>query len=54
VLRGESIESALRRFKKSVQKDGLVADMRRSEHFVGPSEKRRKKSVAARKRLAKG
>jgi small subunit ribosomal protein S21 len=54
VLPGEHIDSALRRFKKSVQKDGLVADMRRSEFFVGPSEKRRKKSVAARKRLAKG
>jgi ribosomal protein S21 len=35
-----------------VQKDGLVADMRRREHYIGPSEKRRRKSAAARKRSA--
>jgi small subunit ribosomal protein S21 len=50
---GESIESALRRFKKATQKEGLTTDMRRLEHYIGPSEKRRKKSAAARKRLAK-
>jgi small subunit ribosomal protein S21 len=53
VLPGEHIDSALRRFKKIVQRDGLFADSRRHEHFVGPSEKRRKKSAAARQRLAK-
>jgi small subunit ribosomal protein S21 len=52
VAPGETIESALRRFKKIVQKDGLVADMRRREHYIGPSEKRRRKSAAARRRLA--
>jgi small subunit ribosomal protein S21 len=50
---GESIESALRRFKKVTQKEGLLADMRRGEHYIGPSEKRRRKSAAARKHLAK-
>ena len=49
---GEHIDAALRRFKKIVQKDGLVADMRRREHYIGPSEKRRRKSAAARKRLS--
>jgi small subunit ribosomal protein S21 len=53
VLPGEHIDAALRRFKKITQRDGLVADMRRREFFVSPSVARRKKSVAARKRLAK-
>jgi small subunit ribosomal protein S21 len=53
VLPGEHIDSALRRFKKSEQKDGRLADYRRHEHFIGRSEKRRRKSAAARKRLAK-
>jgi small subunit ribosomal protein S21 len=53
VLRGESIDSALRRLKKDVQSSGLFAEMRAREHFIGRSEKRRKKSAAARKRLAK-
>jgi small subunit ribosomal protein S21 len=53
VVPGESIESALRRFKKILQKDGLTADLRRHDHFVPPSVRRRVKSAAARKRLAK-
>ncbi len=52
VAPGEHIDAALRRVKKIVQKDGLVADMRRREHYIGPSEKRRRKSAAARKRSA--
>jgi small subunit ribosomal protein S21 len=53
VLPGEHIDSALRCFKKIAQRDGLVADMHRREHFIGPSEQRRRKSAIARKRLAK-
>jgi small subunit ribosomal protein S21 len=50
---GETIESGLRRFKKATQKDGILADARRHEHFVSPSVARRKKSHAARARLNK-
>jgi small subunit ribosomal protein S21 len=53
VLPGEHIDAALRRFKKIVQRDGLVADWHRREFFVSPSVARKKKSVAARKRLLK-
>lgn len=47
---GESVESLLKRFKKGCQRAGLVKDMRRSEAFVSRSERRRAKSIAARKR----
>jgi small subunit ribosomal protein S21 len=53
VLRGESIDAAIRRFKKVVDKDSVLRDLARSDHFIGPSEQRRRKSAAARKRLAK-
>ena len=48
----ESIDSALRRFKKMCQKSGVLAEARRHEHFEKPSVRRKKKSAAARKRRA--
>jgi small subunit ribosomal protein S21 len=48
---GEPIDSALRRFKKAVDKAGLVADMRRLEQYTPPSLRRRQTSAAARQRL---
>jgi len=47
---GESIESALRRFKKATQKAGILAEARKHEHYEKPSVRRKKKSAAARKR----
>jgi small subunit ribosomal protein S21 len=49
---GESIESALRRFKKATQKAGILAEARKHEHYEKPSVRRKKKSAAARKRRA--
>lgn len=46
---GESIDSALKRFKRSCAKAGIIADVRRKEHYESPSVRRRKKSEAARK-----
>lgn len=46
----ESIESALKRFKKMCQKSGILAEARRHEHYEKPSVRRKKKSAAARKR----
>ncbi len=49
----ESLESALRRFKKKCARSGVLAEVRKREHYESPSVKRRKKSEAARKRKTK-
>ena len=49
VKENESLESALRRFKRSCAKAGILADLRKKEYYQSPSVKRRKKSEAARK-----
>jgi len=49
----ESIDSALKRFKKQVEKGGILAEVRRREHYEKPSERKKKKLFAARKRSAK-
>ena len=45
----ESLDSALRRFKRSCARSGVLAEVRKREHYESPSVKRRKKSEAARK-----
>ena len=50
VGKNETIDSALRRFKRTCQKDGTLAEVRKREHYEKPSVKRKKKSEAARKR----
>jgi len=49
----ESLESALRRFKKSCARAGVIAEVRKREAYEKPSVKRKKKSEAARKRKFK-
>lgn len=49
----ESFESALRRFKKQCEKSGILSDIRKREYYEKPSVKRKKKALAARKRLMK-
>ena len=49
----ESFESALRRFKKQCEKAGILSEVRKREHYEKPSIKRKKKALAARKRLLK-
>lgn len=46
----ESIEGALRRFKKKVQKAGILSEIKKRERYEKPSIKRKRKSEAARKR----
>ena len=46
----ESLDSALRRFKRSCAKAGVLSEVRTREHYEKPSVKRKKKSEAARKR----
>ena len=53
VQKGESLDSALRRFKRSCQKAGVLSEVRKREHYEKPSVKRKLKSEAARKRKFK-
>lgn len=46
----ESLESALRRFKRQCARAGVLAEVRKREHYEKPSVKRKKKAEAARKR----
>lgn len=50
VRKNESLDSALRRFKKATAKDGIMAEMRKRKHYEKPSVARKKKSEAARKK----
>jgi small subunit ribosomal protein S21 len=50
IKENESLDSALRRFKRSCAKSGVLAEVRKREHYEKPSVKRKKKSEAARKR----
>ena len=50
VKENETIDSALRRFKRSCANSGVLAELRKRECYEKPSVKRKKKSEAARKR----
>lgn len=50
VKENESLDNALRRFKRLTAKDGVIQEVRKREHYEKPSVKRKKKSEAARKR----
>ena len=40
----ETLENALRRFKRKCARDGIIGDMRRKEHYEKPSVRRKKKA----------
>ena len=48
--KNETLDSALRRFKRATQKAGILSEVRKREHYEKPSVARKKKSEAARKR----
>ena len=50
VRENENIESALKRFKKKIQKAGILSEIKRRERYEKPSIKKKRKSEAARKR----
>ena len=50
VKENESLDSALRRFKRSTARSGVLAEVRKREHYEKPSVRRKKKAEAARKR----
>ena len=47
---GDSVDRALRQFKKQVLRAGILKDLRKRRHYVKPSEARQLKSAAARRR----
>ena len=49
----ESVENAIKRFKRKCQKDGIIGDLRKHEQYEKPSVKRKKKQKAAIKRNKK-
>ena len=50
VKENETLDSALRRLKRSCAKAGIQQEIRKREHYEKPSVRRKKKSEAARKR----
>ena len=50
---GESLENALRRFKRKVQQEDIIKEVRRHSFYLKPGEKRRVKAALARKRARK-
>lgn len=53
VLEGESFENALRKFKKQCEREGILSDIKKREHYEKPSVKRKKKAIAARKKASR-
>lgn len=53
VQEGDSIEAALKKFKRQCEREGILSDVRKREHFEKPSIKRKKKALAARKKAIK-
>jgi small subunit ribosomal protein S21 len=53
IQEGESIESALRRFKRKVQQEDIIKEVKRHSFYLKPGEKLRVKQALARKRNRK-
>lgn len=51
VEEGESIESALRRFKRKVQQQAIIKEIKKHSIYYKPGEKKRMKAALARKRM---
>ncbi|HCP47025.1 MAG TPA: 30S ribosomal protein S21 [Deltaproteobacteria bacterium] len=53
VREGEPFERALRRFRRQVERAGVLKEVRRRQHYEKPSIQKKKKALAARKRAVK-
>lgn len=49
----ESFETALKRFNRKIQQDGILAEARRREHYEKPSVKRKRKEAAKRRKIVR-
>ncbi len=50
LMENETIDSALKRFKKELQQSGVLKEAREHEHYMKPSDKRRKAEAARRRK----
>lgn len=53
VKESESFEMALKKFKKQCEREGILSEIKKREHYEKPSEKRKKRALAARKKVLK-
>ncbi len=53
VKESDSFENALKRFKKQCEKEGILSEIKKREHYEKPSVKKKKKALAARKKAVK-
>ena len=53
VKSSESFEAALKRFKRQCEKEGILSEVRKRAHYEKPSVKKKKKALAAKKRVLK-
>jgi small subunit ribosomal protein S21 len=53
VREDESLENALRRFKRKCEKSGILTEIKKRQHYEKPSVKRKRKALSARKKLLK-
>ena len=53
IQEGESLENALRRFKRKVQSEDIIKEIKKHSYYMKPGEKRRVKQALARKRAKK-
>jgi len=51
VREDESFENALRRFKRKVEKSGILTELRKRQHFEKPLVKRKRKAIQAKKKM---
>jgi small subunit ribosomal protein S21 len=49
----ESFENALKKFKKQCEREGILSEIKKREHYEKPSVKKKKKAIAARKKAIK-
>ncbi len=51
VREGETIEEALRRFKRECERNGIMQEIKRREHFESPSMKKKRKAAEAKRKM---
>ena len=49
----ESLENALKRFKRKCEKSGILTEIKKRQHYEKPSVRKKRKALAARKKLLK-
>jgi len=53
ISENESFETALKRFNRKIQQDGILAEARRREHYEKPSVKRKRKEATRRRKMVR-